>query len=100
MPEHLRSYVESIPITEGVRSLESLLEDKTVEMFRLTWSGDAVAAASLTVYRGFECQTAWRQVSKNGIVHLLDTVRNRLLSFVLELQELYPAIIESEAAIS
>lgn len=99
VPQHLKSYVETLPITDGVRSLESLLEQSQFQQFRVGWSGDAVAAAS-GIFQSFECLTAWREIGRNEIVHTLDTIRNRLLSFILELQELYPAIVESEDAIS
>ncbi|MDQ3803036.1 MAG: hypothetical protein M3416_04175 [Acidobacteriota bacterium] len=99
VPKHLKDYVETLPITQGVRSLESLLEKQEFQQFRVSWSGDAVVAAS-SIYRNFECLTAWRDIGASEIVHILDTIRNRLLSFILELEELYPAISESEDAIS
>jgi hypothetical protein len=99
VPQHLKDYVESFPISDGVRSLESLIEKSQFQQFHVAWSGDAVVAAS-SIFQNFECMTAWRAVGATEIVHILDTIRNRLLSFILELEELYPAIAESEDAIS
>src|SRR4051812_11892820 len=99
VPEHLKEYVEKLLITQGVRSLESLVENPQFQQYRVTWSGDAVVAAS-SIYQNFQCLTAWRDIGASELVHILDTIRNRLLSFILELEELHPDIAESEDAIS
>ncbi|MBM2827261.1 MAG: hypothetical protein HW403_1325, partial [Dehalococcoidia bacterium] len=48
------------------------------------------------VYENMECLQAWKQVPPAAIEHVLDTVRNRLLTFILELEERYPEAGEED----
>ena len=53
---------------------------------------------TLKIMQGCSLAEAYRVLSKNQVDLLLDTVRNRLLTFVLELEEQLPDLAESEEA--
>ena len=40
--------------------------------------------------------TAWKQLGSNEIAQILETVKNKLLDFVLELQDSFPELAESD----
>jgi hypothetical protein len=86
-------------IAEGVRALESTLQGDS-SSFNIPWPTDIVAILSGQIFRGYVCLSAWKSLSRGQIEQVLDTVRNRLLSFVLDLKEKYPEISKSEEAIS
>jgi hypothetical protein len=99
LPEKFREFSTKLVFTTGVRVLETYLEDERADL-NVHWPADLIAIISDKVYQGYNCISAWKIVDRGQIVQILDTVRNRLLNFVLELQERYPEINKSEDAIS
>jgi len=99
LPVLFRQHVNKFLLVEGVRALESLIEHGSSD-FRMQWPADIIAAVSNKIFKGWVCMSAWKLVSRGQIEQVLDTVRNRLLSFVLELEEKHPEISESKDAIS
>jgi len=59
-----------------------------------------IAIISDKIYLGYNCVSAWKSLSRGQVEQVLETVRNRLLDFVIELQERHPEIGESEDTIS
>jgi len=59
------------------------------------WSPDLVKFAAQNVYEGMGCVQAWKEISKQSIVAALDAVRNKVLSFVLEIESENPAAGEA-----
>lgn len=97
MPENIKKFVEEFPVDQGIRALESLVESD--ESFSVPWPANIIALVSNNIYKELSCISARKVVDKNVIEQILDTVRNRLLNFILELQEMYPGINSSEDAI-
>lgn len=99
LPEPFQNGASELHLVEGVRALESLIESDS-SLFSIQWPADIVAIMSDKIYEGYVCISAWKSVSRGQVEQVLDTVRNRLLNFVLELKERYPEISKSEDAIS
>lgn len=99
LPKSIQKLAGEITFVEGVRGLESLLESD-LPSFMYQWPADIIPLIQDKIYRGCNCISAWRAVGRGHIEQILDTVRNRLLNVVLELQEKYPDIGDSEAAIA
>jgi AbiTii len=57
--------------------------------FRVPWPADALVALRPTV-ADMACVTAWQVVARGQVVGVVDGVRNRLLEFVLELEQEAP----------
>jgi hypothetical protein len=57
---------------------------------RSPWPADVTAATADKFYQGMNLVQAWRVVPRNAIVGVVDTVRNRLLNFVLDIEQQYP----------
>jgi hypothetical protein len=98
LPEIVQEYVKELHVSQGVRALESLLESDE-KYFRLPWPADMVAYVQEEIYNKYVCVSAWRVLGREQVEQVLDTVRNRLLNFILELKEKYPEINKSENAI-
>ena len=67
--------------------------------FRIPWEAEAIAFVGTRVYRNLTCIDAWIQVSRGDLVSLLDTVTNRVLDFVLELDEIAPDVGEVQSGL-
>lgn len=93
LPDSMKNEVEifasKLPFFNGVRELESITEQEDKSL-KFSWPSNLTATIADQIYGGFVCVSAWRHCSVNQIVGILDTTRNRLLSFILELEELSP----------
>jgi hypothetical protein len=99
LPDVLRDRVETLEIRQGVAALEGLQFAEEPSIL-LAWSPNWVAVASEVgkIYEGYALVSAHRVLGKNHVDAALDTVRNRVLAFVLELETRFPEKAESEEA--
>ncbi len=90
-PEEVQEFASTLPFPQGVRELESTLEslhERGETFLAYQWPADFTALIARYVYQDMVCLQAWKALNKGQIEHVLDTVRNRLLNFVLELREI------------
>lgn len=85
-------------LTQGVRSLESLLESDQ-NKFEMPFPPELFPLLTNEI-RGYTCMNAWESSDRVQIEQVLDSVRNRLLNFIIELKEKYPDIDKSEDVLS
>jgi hypothetical protein len=70
---------------EGVATLEAMAAEGEAELGN-AWSGDQVSSLGQRLMPDCACLSVWRVLSRADIVGLLDSVRNRVQLFVLELE--------------
>ena len=58
--------------------------------FRVPWPADLVAHVGQEIYEDMNCLSAWQVIPRGGIVGILETVRTRILNFVLEIESEAP----------
>ena len=97
--ETFKNINNEVILIQGIRNLESLLASDEMT-FKNFLPADVVTILSDRIYENFTCLEAWKPMDRGQLEQVLDTVRNRLLNFVIELQEMYPEIKKSEDAIS
>lgn len=73
-------------LTQAVAALESLVDAASVGTLQEPWNPDIVAYVGQDIYQGMNCMQAWKVIPVASIVAVLDAVRNRILSFVLEIE--------------
>jgi AbiTii len=74
-----------VSFTRPIATYEDLLRHEAVE-FREMWEHDVVLLIQPRVFEGMQCIAAWRVLSRDMLVDIVDGVRNRLLDLVLELE--------------
>lgn len=84
-------------LPQGVRELESLAETRETGL-RAEWPADLTLVIGDRLIENMVCLQAWKPISVQAIEGVLDTVRNRLLSFVLEVEGLDPEAGEGIAS--
>lgn len=94
LPEKFRDWAEKTYLSQPISSLEDLVKGDG-GILTCEWPGDLIAWVANNIYRGYTLIAAWQHVSRGAIVAILDTVRNRILSFVLEIEEEAPDAGES-----
>ena len=100
LPDSLNEFAREISMDGGVGSLESMMNNPDIQQhgaIKFGWPPDAIAfAAQTTIYREMNLVSAWKLLGANNITQILETVRNKLLAFVLELQDQFPELTESD----
>jgi hypothetical protein len=92
IPDEYRDWVTTIHLIEPISYFSSLVDQHHGEStVKLVWPGDLVAYLSdKLVEGGWHLTCARRAIATSSLVALLDTVRNRVLSFALEIEEEAP----------
>ena len=84
---------------EPVSALADLLSKGSSGSFRVQWPADLVAHVGQDIYENMNCISAWQVIPRGGIVGILDTVRTRILNFVLEIEAEAPDAGESASGV-
>ncbi len=82
------SYLHISAFPDGIPSLEKLVSDS--ENGQLHQSVNANLVNSLLPKQPYKCIRAWKPISIFNIISIIEAVRDRLLTFTLELQNVYP----------
>jgi len=106
LPEKLKEQSVTDYLVRGIAYYEELLSDPGIrkEGLRTPWHPDAIAFANNHLKKSGNpvLADAWRVLSLSTIAELLDTVRNNVLDFVLEIEKEFPdageTSFESESA--
>lgn len=93
LPDEFQEFSENLFMPEGIRALESLVESGN-STIQYNWPANLIAIAGDQIYERMTCLGAWRVISKSQIEQIIDTVRNRLLTFLLELEQIEPQLGE------
>ena len=78
-----------------IASYVSLLKTVDGGNLREDWPPELVAHVGAKIYQHMNCLSAWKVIPNAAIVSLIETVRNRILTFVLEIENKAPNAGES-----
>lgn len=97
LPDIVKKYAEYNNILHGVKTLESISQQDD-DILRVNWPADLILYTQYEakIYTDMILVSAWMVVSKSQIEGIIDTIRNRLLDFILNLEENYPDLVKSE----
>lgn len=73
-------------LAQPIAAIESLVKDAEGGSLQEPWNPDLVAYVGREIYQNMNCMQAWKVIPASGFVAALDAVRNRILSFVLEIE--------------
>lgn len=95
IPEDLREAFSHCYLSLSVAAMESLVSDSKEGTFEEPWNPDIVAHLGRNIYQHMNCMQAWKVIPKAAVVAALDTVRTRVLNFVLEIEAENPSAGEA-----
>lgn len=98
--EPIRSWAENMPIPQDIGTLEYMTAEGQTGDLQMPWPPKYIKACSDKFFQGYELVTAHKVVSRSCMKHVLEAVRNKLLSFVLELRDKYPEAAETDKSLS
>ena len=90
IPEEFREKLRTSFLMQPIASLESLVENTTSGTATEPWNPDLVAYVGRNIYEGMNCVQAWKVIPINSVVAAIDSVRTRILNFVLEIEAEVP----------
>lgn len=75
--------------TSGVRTIEGYTNGES-DVIRFSWPADFIALLNFELQepQGYQCVEAWRAIPKAAIEQILETIRSRLLTFLLEIDQI------------
>lgn len=82
-----RHWATTSQARQGVAALEALVAKDPTGSAKVYWPADMVAYYQAKFYQGYALNRAWQEIPIPSVVEILDTIRTRVLKFILELQE-------------
>ncbi|WP_417452500.1 hypothetical protein [Kiloniella sp.] len=99
VPKNFREGLSTYYMLEPTATMESLVAKSDGNgTLSQPWNPDLVAHVGQEMYEGMNCLQAWKVIPVTAFVSALDTIRNRILTFVLEIESEEPEA--GEAAIN
>jgi hypothetical protein len=91
LPEEYRDWVDASNLTQPIGAYEDLVRHQSgSDSFQTPWPADLLLLVGQRIYQHLNCLSAWQEIPRGALVALLDTVRNKVLSFALEIERLSP----------
>ena len=87
VPSEVREFVTTQSFLVGVGEIDAMVQNfKNSPTIQLRWSSDVSLRLGESIYAGFSCFGAWKMVSRSAVIGILETVRNRILEFSIEIE--------------
>lgn len=87
LPTVVRDFAEQMTFREGIKELESMFSMEG-DKFTKNWPQEALILSRKSLnLDGYVLVSAWQYVTKAMISGILDSVKNRLLDFLLDLED-------------
>jgi hypothetical protein len=90
LPEQAQDLANKSYMLGPISGYASLLDGAERSNPRENWPADAVALFGRKIYQNMACLGAWKLIPRNAIVALIDTIKTRVLNFVLEIEAVAP----------
>lgn len=97
LPENFRESLGHSYLMEPIAAMSALIEKSNSGTLQEPWNPDLVAHFGMRIYENMVCMQAWKVIPASALVAALDTVRTRVLNFVLEIEAQNPAAGEAMA---
>lgn len=85
IPEKWRDTLTQQYLFQGISAYEELAKGGMKDGLQVPWPSDLMFVGN-EVYEGMGCLYAWKVIAPTSIIELLDTVRNKILDFALEIE--------------
>jgi hypothetical protein len=95
LPKELRENLGHSYLKQPIAAIASLVSNKNSGTIQEPWNPDLVAHFRDKMYERLACMQAWKVIPASALVAALDTVRTRVLNFVLEIEAQNPAAGEA-----
>lgn len=95
VPKDFRKNLGHVYMMQPIAAIASLVSNKDTGTLHESWNPDFVAHFGQEIYEDMVCMQAWKVIPASSLVAALDSVRTRILNFVLEIEAENPAAGEA-----
>jgi len=94
VPKEYVDRVSKVYFMNAISFYSSLLEEKEEKGSEIQehWPADLIAMVSNNIYTGKTLGSAWKPISRSSIYSFIETVRNKILNFTIELENSYSSL--------
>lgn len=93
LPEEFRDMVRNVYLMEGIGAYCDLLQHESDNgTFSVSWPADIYPLVGTKIYERMNLMQAWQELGRGSVVNVIETVKTRILNFVLELESELPDI--------
>ena len=99
LPEGFREAISTKYVPQSISAIENIVNQanqSNTSILRSLWDADAVAVFGRNIYQNMACGQAWTDIPTYSLVAILDTVKSRILDFVLAIETKAPQAGEAE----
>lgn len=86
LPKKLQHNLSIVTLNRPIAELEDLANSES-ELSQ-PWNPLIVAKYGMQMYQGYNCIQAWKIISSSALVGIIDTIKTKILNFVLEIEML------------
>ncbi len=90
IPKKFHDFINTVEFRDGIGSLQDLVPHNEGGILQEQWPADLVAIVARNIYRDMTLFHAWKLISPASVIGIIETVRNRILNFVLEIESAAP----------
>jgi len=90
LPEALQRQITCVRFRESISALENLAQTGELDSFGSPWPPELIQAYAEAFYENMTLIQAHQVIPRNSIVSIIETVRNRVLNFALEIEAANP----------
>ncbi|MGB3510746.1 MAG: hypothetical protein WBA93_16235 [Microcoleaceae cyanobacterium] len=90
LPEYFRKLVSTKDILQSVSALETVVSQTNESVLRLLWPADYLPILNHYNRWRYTCMEAWTLIPTHAYVAVLNTIKNRILDFVIEIEAKEP----------
>ena len=99
LPKEFAESISKVNVGESVSAIENTVSQANhsgTSILHSPWPADTFAIFGSKIYDEMNCGQAWRDIPTSSLVAILDTVKNSILDFVLEIEAEAPEAGEAE----
>lgn len=96
LPEDLRKICTKASFTNPIAALESYAANDKNGQLTQSWNLAILAKYGSNMYSDFNCIQAWKVIPIASVIGIIDTVKTKILNFVLEIELINPEAGEAE----
>ncbi len=89
LPKEYRHWANEARLVQPISAIEETCSGSG-DMLQIDWPGNLMAIVGQKIFKGYSMIGAWLEIPKSLVFAILDTVRNRILSFALEIEKENP----------
>lgn len=90
LPNEYREFASTAVFAHGVSELQNMIANNRGNALREYWPADLVALVAGNIMQDMNLMQACKIISPSTVVGILDTIRTRILNFVLEIESAAP----------